>query len=546
MADHSTPDPPGTQTSAASPSKEPAGAGLCRSGWFPALLAGATLCAAALLGDGPLVVIPAATLLAIGSATLFSLAVGPWLGPWRRAKTTAGFALGSALLALGLLLWSLLSMAAVPILGPSLIGLSRDANHPLSEIVPGLDAVINAVPGPSLLLAWGLAMLCCLAGREHCQKLPYSGESAWRKLLSLLVLAPYLYLCARAGAVAWNGRRLDPDFMAAYGSDIRAALQERSQTPATARPVPANLPRSFRSDPAVRAWLERAPERSEKAAPATDWNAILRAWCREAASRWAKPRFWQDPELLALARLASQSSFIELSGVDPALRAEAAIRTQVLLLDHGGVTVTQSQRLYDMSLSAQQWERLLRMVLARDDLEKGAALSEDILRERFVAAGARLLQKRPYDLDGNPQRDIFQRCLDRSRLNDRWRHFQQGKPYPVPAAPLPPQEFEKRYAPSLSFDLDEVDEDPRQATFDNALARQDLAYNAVLMELQRLRAAGAPLPRRWSDLAAPVAALARAYAPWMELRPIPGGVRLIRKDPRHGLGLPHDFREAGV
>lgn len=512
------------------------------SGWLPAAVVSFAVCVPVLGGEAILASVAIALLFTSINASLFALSVGPWLGPWRRSLSQS-FPYGVLTALLGLLLvgWTAITLSAFPLLGARLVGGVDSSGNLGHQALAALDMVLNEGGALGWALVWLIAVAACLGGREIARNHPASiyAESAGRKLLGTALLTPYLLLLGQAALVVWQGGRLAPDFRQAYGPDIEAALQQ------PADPLRDQLPASFGRLPQVVAWLNGASAFDSLVPPKPDWKTIFPAWLKEVRRLWGdSPDRWKNPELQALAQVARRESLLSSSkGVDPALRAELAIRSQVLLLDRGGVSSTQAQRLFELELPAPVWGALVALALSPPGLEHGAVLSDDILREEFADEGAAVARRTDRDLDGNKQWNLFARCLERARLNHRWREYQRGKPYVEPATPLNRQQFAERYAPSLEFRLDDIDADIGQFTFSNDLARQELAYVAVMMELKRLEAEGAALPQTWADFRPEVAALARAYSDWMRLTPVPGGVDLRRPEIRGGLGLAHHFRQ---
>lgn len=487
-------------------------------------------------GGGGLIVGAGAACL---SATYFSVAVAPFLGRWRDAVGTARYWRLSLALSTGLVLWTALSWSLLVLVVPYAVGVGGGTS-PLEAVLLSLDRVMDGLGAFILGLSWLAGLGACGLGRLALSSDPftYRGNSLWRRVLGAFLLLPYLMALIGAGVTAWQGRRLDPGIMAAYQTEIAAVLaQKGSEAEAS------GLPTDFIQSGAVRPWLFPGKQRGK-----LDRKALLETWCREAERLWSGPDFWTKPGLVALARLARDR---HIAGVDPekqgvpeALLAEVTIRCEVVLLEWGGVDVSATQRLYDTRLPAASWAKLVELGLSRTDLASSAALNDTDVRDRFVQAAARVLSKSDYDMDGQLQRRFFQRCLERRDLNALWESFESGKPYPASGAPLDVEPFRKRYAASLDFDLLAIDADIKQATFQEDLARQTLAYHIVMMELKRLEAEGSPLPQTLDQLRPPVVAIAKAYSPWMVLLRLgDGDVALKRVDPhRNGMSLTHRFR----
>lgn len=511
--------------------------GLYANGWYVAF-------SVAFLMLGGLVFQEGGSGLVVGAgaaclvATYFSLAVGPFLDRWRAALLERSYWPRSVALTTGLLFWTAVSWSLLLLGIPYAFGVGGGGASALETVLLSLDRILDGLGLTIVGLSWMVGMGACLLGRHALAEDPlvYGGSTTWRKLLGAVLLVPYLLVCGGAAATAWQGRRLDPGIIAAYELEIAASLARKNDD---LQAITSGVPEAFLQAAPVRQWLH--PEVGVK----LDRKALLNTWCEEAARLWTGQRFWSTPSLVALARLARDR---HIAGLDPEksvpaeLLAELAIRSEVVLLEWGGVDVSTTQRLYDMRLSAQTWAKLVELGLSRTDLATSATLDDTDVRDRFVQGAARVLSKSDYDMDGKLQRRFFQRSLERKELNALWRAFELGKPYPPPAAPLGVEAFRKRYSASLDFDLAGVDADIQQATYQEDVDRQTLAYDIVMMELKRLEAEGEPLPRTFEQLRPPVAAIARAYAEWMILKPGPDGVTLKRVDPhRNGMTLSHRF-----
>lgn len=512
--------------------------GLHRNGWWPAFVVSIVWSVALLLDEGGAVAAVIGTSAAVLSATYFCLAVGPFLGGWRQSlgdESSLVYLATSALLCGGLLGWTVLTLPGLFFGAAYLVG-ADSGSQTWSDLLPALDYVIDGVSSGVIVLAWLSGMACCVWGRlAFLRPLPPYRAAGWgRKLLGMLMVFPHCLVLATVASVVWHGGRLDPELHATYEHEIAQAIAHRSQ--ATEETLRAALPESFSGHRLVVDWLAKG------VAPAPLWNGVLSVWLKEATRLSSAPQFYNDPALQAMARLVVARGVIEREDLEPELRAEVSLRSEVLLLDHGGVDRTVSQRLYDTDLSSQSWSRLVEHALQREDLLRGAELTDDDVRHRFVEGAARVLSKSDYDLDGRLQRKFLQRCQERADLNDTWRSYLAGKPYPAPAQPLDRERFQARYAASIAFDLNAIDRDISQATFAKDLARQNLAYDIIVMEFKRLEAAKAPLPRRWEEFRPPLARIGQAYSDWMSLTPTGDGVSLRRHDPWHGMSLAHRFR----
>ena len=503
------------------------------NGWFPAFAVSFVLIASLVFSEGARVVLLGGTL-ALITASLFSLAVGPLLCRWRASMTGKHFFAASALLCLGLLVWTVLNLSLCLLLATYL--LAGWTTSPDQELLQAFDSILDTLGYGPLAVAWLCGMATCVWGRGKLSKhqgWSYAGAVLWRRILALILLIPYALLVLKAGSMVWLGGRLDDGLWQAYSEQISTAIKQKGLT--LEEKLESELPSAFRDNPVVAAWL-----RGEASTTAAQ-NTVLRLWCKEAARLWTEKDLTSNPELVALARLAHQRGIVERSDLSAAERTEVAVRSEVVLLERGGVSSIQSQRLYDTVLPAETWQRLLEVSLSRDDLLRGATLTDEDVGDQFVQAGVRVVDKSDYDMDGNLQRRFFVRCGERAQLNRLWRAYEAGKPYPEAATPPNFEQFRKRYASSLAFDLRAVDEDVLQATFKEDLNRQNLAYNIVLMELKRLVAKKAPLPKSWSEFRPEVAAVGQAYSDWIVLTPTGQGVALRRTDPRQGMSLSHTF-----
>ena len=488
-------------------------------------------------GGGGLLVGSAAACLI---ATYFSLAVSPFLCRWRAAMRRSAFWPLSVLLSAGLLLWAALSWCLLLLVTPYAFGAGGGVSA-AESISLSLDRILDGLALTVVGISWVAGMTACLLSQHALSQDPpyvYGGATSWRKALGLVLLVPYLLVLVGAGGVAWRGRQLDPGIEAAYKREIATALGQKKGDPeASAGGVPA----SFLAAAPVQLWLQPKPGQ-----PRLDRKALLRTWCQEAAQLWTGDAFWNKPELIALARLARERHIAgldpETHGVPAALLAELAVRCEVILVEWGGVDASTTQRLYEMELPANQWAMLVELGLSRTDLTLSAALDDSDVRDRFVNDAARVLSKGDYDMDGKLQRHFFQRSLEREQLNALWQAFQSGKPYPAAGTPPGVDEFRKRYASSLDFDLNAIDADIGQATFSEERNRQTLAYNIVMMELKRLRAEAAPMPQSLDELRPPVAIIAKAYAEWITLKSENGRIFLKQVEPhRNGMSLTHRF-----
>jgi hypothetical protein len=512
------------------------------NGLFQTFVVCFVVLAAMALTDGGQGLIPLACLTAGVVASLFATVCDPFLRRWRQAMLggppqRVRYLVLSALLSLGMLLWSVLSLALLLAALPYLLTRGATVSPPSEELLPSLDLVLDNTGQLALLVAWLAGWTLCLLTRQAVQQQPVphtEPPGMMRRLLGLLVLLPYAWTISQAGSALLAGGRLDPSLRQAYQSELQRALEQPGAS--VEKRLESALPADFREARPVKLWLAgRAP---------SDRNELLGLWCQEAARLSQAPSPWNSPALVALARLGELHRIAGEGKVPPQLLAEWIVRSQVILLEWGGADPTLVQRLYEMRLPAVEWQKLLDLALARDDLSAGASLSEQSVRERFLETAVRALSKSDYDMDGKLQRQLFQRSRERAVLNRLWQNFQAGKPYPSATKPPSFEEFQRRYAPSLAFDLRAVDADIRQATFKEDLARQNLAYTVVLLELKRRQAAGEPLPTRWDQFPPALAALGEAYADWIELIPTPQGVSLRQREPRGGMGLTHRFTQA--
>jgi hypothetical protein len=503
------------------------------NGWWPACAVAYVLMADLLRSSGIAVVLVVATLVSPVIAMLFSLALGPFLCRWRASMAGNGYVWASALLSTGLMLWAVLTLSLFRM---AVLHFAGWGTSPSEDFLVALDGNLDGLGYGAVVLAWMSGLVVCLWCRERLrgEALLYAGAVPWRKALGLVLLVPYGLAGLTAAFTVWQGARLNLGLRSVYAQEIASAVSHKGWS--DEKQVEAELPPDFRQQPAVATWI------AHDLAKAVDKNAVLKLWCQEAARLWTGPEFWKSPQLLALARLALSRGVLERQDVKPSLRAEVAVRAEVVLIERGGVGPTHSQRLYELKLPALAWSGLVDLALTRTDLLQAASLTDDDVRDRFVQAGARVLSKSDYDMDGNLQRKFFQRCAERAHLNGLWRAYEAGKPYPRKDSPLTLDEFRKHYAASLAFDLNAVDSDISQVTFGEDLARQGLAYDIVLMELKRLEAAKARLPRKWSEFRPEIGALGRAYSDWIELTPVNQGVNLRRTNPRRGVSLTHSFK----
>lgn len=494
---------------------------------------------ALLLDEGPAITIVIGSSASLLTAALFSLIVGPFLGGWRRSmKDDEPWLYGglSALLCAGLLLWTLFTLPALFLVAVYLVGADIGA-EPWTELLPALDHVLDGVGLRVLALAWLSGLVCCLECRRQYQlhRVHEGGSPLWRKVLGALLFVPYALALFTVGGVVWGGLRLDPQLRAAYSEEIALVLDHKVATAEEA--LVKTLPPGLGQSSMVLQWA------NQPWAPVKSWNEVLELWCREASKLWAEDAFWKNPHSVAMAELVVSRGVIEREDLDPALRAEAMVRSAAILLDRGGVSQTMSQRLFELELPEERWKALVELALERRDILQGAELTDEDVRHKFIDGAVRVLSKGDHDMDGRLQRRFFQRCQERSELNSLWRGYQDGKPYPKPEAPLGREQFQARYQASIDFDLKAIDHDIFQVTFEKELARQNLAYDIVVMELQRLQQENGKLPRSWEQFRPEVAKVGKAYRDWMALEATPEGVRLRRLDPWQGMSLIHRFMD---
>ncbi len=222
------------------------------SGWWPAFTVAFVLCSGLMLHEGIRVVLTIGLSAASLCAGLFTLIVGPFLGSWRAsAQGEGGHLIKSAVLCLGLIPWTVLSLTGLLIATTVTVAWSGHPPNPADELLPGLDRIIDGVPTATLGLAWLAGLAACLMGREMVRDevVVYSGGSRWRRALSVLLLLPYLWACQMVLSAVWEGSRLDPELRRAYETDIAAML--RHGTDAQEAAVVDLLPVGFREDPLV-------------------------------------------------------------------------------------------------------------------------------------------------------------------------------------------------------------------------------------------------------------------------------------------------------
>lgn len=448
------------------------------------------------------------------------MAAGPWLTSWRTsAPFFARYLVNSMVLSALVVLWAYLALVWEVTLSLSFLGQTR---HPEAEFFVSADRVIEGVPWTWVGGLYLVALLGCLWSRQRLLESPCQyPEGRGRRVVGLVLMLPLGCSALALVGVAILGARLDAELVARYQPDVERALAQGGDSLRQRRL--AALPPLWSSSSTL-----ASPEEVER-------------WLASVRRLWVGPNFWSSPELRSLCWLARYRSVLTQRSIPEAARAEVAVRCSVVLLEQGVEPAYQIERLSQMSLPAEDWRSLQGVILSRSDLAQGVPQRESHLDERLFLGLLQLQQSQALPSEDRKSRRFFERSLERLRLNRLGRALVQAASVEPPGQPSTPEQVRLRYPATLEFDLLAVQNDSRQASFPEEVARPSLGYQLALFELKRRQAAGEPYPQRWEEFPEEFQPIVLAYREWMRLTPEAGGVELLRQDARGGFHLTHRF-----
>lgn len=449
-------------------------------------------------------------ILAVPASTAASICLLPVFGPWRQRMTSSQFPAVSAVLSVVLGTWLVLSFIALAVAILSW-------QHP-TQIYLTTAQVLDGLPWP-----WALALACGLVGsaasiraRDLWQSqrwVNFSGDGMGPRLLAFVSLLPCFWVVYLAGVLILDGSHLDPGLVKRFGAE-KSSLSSNV--------LLSDLPLSYQETLNADQW-SAGQER-----PYEQILNIRQAWFEEMDRLDQRPRFWEDPVVIAMARFANDAKFAEFS--DPkfleAGQIEVGLRRGMILGgedDKFGKVLNQLAKIIKVRQAL--WERWLSVAILRDDLYEGVGLNSPAVSRMFIEQWQHI---EALEADGND----FQAMIVRRSLNEAWKDLQKSLPGPPVSHPRTPKER----AVLLSETKNLTPGDPEgfgsltQATLDEEDRRRDLAVAIIVLEARRLKATGQPIPSNWDGFRPEVARLGHTYSDWLKLVRSPEGVTLAALD----------------
>ena len=330
-----------------------------------------------------------------------------------------------------------------------------------------------------------------------------------KKLLLLLTCG--LLAAATLAALAYHQLRWDP------------GLEARQHSPAGllalgGRDIPeGSLPADFLQSPAVTDALTRA-RAGEADIP---WSRTHQAWLEAMRTRFETPHYWRESEALALASFAARFYGDPRLETDT-LRSdllEIELRTDLVLLDIAPRGARLAELAADTDAPPAVWSHLLDIAQTRTDLKLGPLLDRTSVEGAFVSGFVEANRMEPEWTS----EDLLEKARARRALNQAWRDFEAGLPYPQEALPGPQQLARAENAPGGGLDWSAM-------TWRQNRSRHELMAAIIVMALQKQRAGSQPL---FADNLPPeIADLTRAYSDWLSLQDDPVEVQVKLKGPR--------------
>ncbi|MCA9793168.1 MAG: hypothetical protein KC910_15270, partial [Candidatus Eremiobacteraeota bacterium] len=275
------------------------------NGWFPCFAASLPL-ALAYLRNGMVTSsqLALALLFAVVNATLFGLAVGPWLSRWRRDLRTTMAKLRAVVLAATATLWSLLVLAGVQLSWR--FGLAPSALH----WAESLDEVFLRIDYRLVAASWVLGLLGCSLAvvLTHNRRWAlYHGDSTGRRLLGLVLMLPVLWGLGLALWIASLDGAYDPGLLEGNPAP-QAGLDD--------------LPAAYTQNPDI--------TRMDEAGGVADVEQANRRgslWLKAVDEEWTGERPWRK---LSIQALALDSADFTLTGDDGPVVTPIAIEVELV------------------------------------------------------------------------------------------------------------------------------------------------------------------------------------------------------------------------
>ncbi len=461
-------------------------------------------------------------ILAVPAAAAMMACLVPVFGRWRQGVTSSRFPAVSALIGVILGAWLVLSLSALAI---AKVGWQHPSkiSHFTAQVFDGLPSV--------WMLAFAFAIVGYLVGlrtRELWQRqrwVNFTADGLGYRGLTLLSLLPCLWVAYLAGGLILSGSHLDPGLVEKYG---------REKASQSSNVLLSDLPESYQSVLIADQWSADQQRRYEEIL------GIRQAWFGEMDRLSQRPKFWEDPDAIAMARFADVAQFAEFA--DPkfieAGEIEAGLWRGMILAGEDEKFREVRIRLGRMAKVREGlWTRWLSIALLRSDLNEGVGLESPAVTRMFVAQWRRLESMTDND-------EVFQAMSIRRSLNKAWENLQSA----LPGTPVPrPRTIKERVALlSEAASLTAGDPDGFVSLDNVTLLEEDrrrhLAVATIVLEARRLKAVGQPIPSEWAGFRPEVARLGQTYAEWLKLVHSPEGVSLSSFDSG---GNPEDHYEVG-
>ena len=483
-------------------SKSPSGHSLAnrltrmgQSGWLP--------CFATTLGvtgvmswdpaDGP-ASLAVALLVSLLVSSLFALAAGPWGRSWRRSLTRRHFLVRSAARCLLLVFWFPLLLTWVYWLKDRSIREGLDGGGKLFQDLwaMALDTAFDDFTVAAIVAGWLLGLLGCYGARRLTLRNPwvlYHGASGWRKVMGGVLLAPVLLLACGALTLLVLGARPDP------------ALVELAKAPRSTQSPRQDLP------PDLLAYARM----DNKNFYGSDDKELRTRWLAEAVPRWSGDKPWEDKTLRAIAGLLPPPP-LPKTGPVPLDLLRQTLLAACVDPDNSSVE-TLPEILSQLTYSADEWQRLRDLVLVRSDLARGARPSaENSWQLRKLSEDlAWPAESESLTLFGENAFQLAFHCYAANEMMEAIRNT------PDPLHPLSRTEVDAAFSGDSANLQQSIKTGIDFFRDQSERPRRRLVYVLMLLELQRMRAAGEPLPTGLSSLSRPVRDIVAAYSTWFTL-----------------------------
>ncbi|MGE0493034.1 MAG: hypothetical protein AB7S38_27730 [Vulcanimicrobiota bacterium] len=429
---------------------------------------------------------------ALVNATVFALAVGPWLSGWRRDLRSTRVRLRAVMLAAVATFWSLATLTAGQLYWR--FGLK----FTLWNWADSLDEVFLRVDGRLLALSWAAGLLGCslamMVAHQRSWAL-YQGETWWRRVLGLALIVP----------VAWG--LVSTVWLASLKTEYDPGLLDVKAVPS---PSLEDLPAAYEQHPVIVRINEAGGVKDLE--EARQWSQL---WLEAVDSEWNGERPWNKLSIRALGlesfHFAPPEDRWSPVATPSAIEVELVRQTIVPGTFPPFDLWTQFR---DGNYPPATWERWTNKALRRTDLAQGLPSAQPELLEWVKGTVPEAVSEDHF----------FQRRLLVYQYNAFWRALSKLPPE-ASARPLTRSELVALTGED-DHGMAPLAEHPRLFFSVTESQRRGLAALIILLELKRLQSQGQPLPTRWDEFRPEVAELGHAYADWFRLSQTEEGLEL--------------------